>query len=452
MGYTSPTALMNPTTTIQPRPLTLRRIIKTWWPLAASWLMMTLAFPAMNAVIARLADPEINLAAYGSVVHPISLIIESPIIMLLAASTALSKDWASYLKVRCFTHIAAVSLGLLHALVAFTPLYYFVTRQLLGVPEEIIEPARLGLMLMTPWTPAIALRRFQQGAMIRYGHSDAVVVGTVIRLVTYLLALGVGFSLKTVPGAVVGAAAQALSVTAEGTYAVLRVRPVLNEIRAAPAVEPLTWGKFFAFYVPLALTSLMSFLWQPVASAGLSRMPRALESLAVWPVVYSLVTVLRSFGTAYNEVVVALMGEPRAQTSLRRFTTGLALSTSGLHLLLMITPLAYLYFNQLSALSQPLSSVAVQGTWILLPIPALVAMQSWYQGAIMHGSNTRGISESVAIFLATAALVLAVGVALGRVMGLYYGALAYLLASLAQTAWQWLRSRPAMRAARSESQ
>lgn len=70
--------------------LSTRRIARAWWPLAASWLLMGAEAPILSAVVARLADPEINLAAYSGIVFPLSLIIESPIIMLLAASTTLS--------------------------------------------------------------------------------------------------------------------------------------------------------------------------------------------------------------------------------------------------------------------------------------------------------------------------------------------------------------------------
>ncbi len=76
--------------------LSFSHIFKTWWPLAVSWLFMGLEQPLVGAVIARLAEPTINLAALGGVVFPVALIIEAPVIMLLAASTALSKDWASY--------------------------------------------------------------------------------------------------------------------------------------------------------------------------------------------------------------------------------------------------------------------------------------------------------------------------------------------------------------------
>src|SRR5512134_1247840 len=100
-----------------------RQIVAAWWPLAASWLLMAVELPAISAVIARLANPEIHLAAFGGVVFPLALIIESPIIMLLAASTALSKDWASYMRMRRFMMVSGAVLTALHVLVAFTPLY-----------------------------------------------------------------------------------------------------------------------------------------------------------------------------------------------------------------------------------------------------------------------------------------------------------------------------------------
>ncbi|MBK5109576.1 MAG: hypothetical protein JJE12_15685, partial [Anaerolineales bacterium] len=101
-------------------PLSYRRILSTWWPLAASWLLMGLELPVLSAVMARLPNPAINLAAYGGIVFPLALIIESPVIMLLAASTALSKDYASYQLIRRFMLVSAVALTGLHILIAFT--------------------------------------------------------------------------------------------------------------------------------------------------------------------------------------------------------------------------------------------------------------------------------------------------------------------------------------------
>jgi len=40
--------------------VTTRSIFKTWWPLAASWMLMALELPAINIVITRLVNPEIH--------------------------------------------------------------------------------------------------------------------------------------------------------------------------------------------------------------------------------------------------------------------------------------------------------------------------------------------------------------------------------------------------------
>ena len=72
--------------------ITYRKIFTVWWPLALSWLLMGIELPMLTSVVARLPDPEINLAAYGEIVFPLALILEAPVLMLLSASTALSQD------------------------------------------------------------------------------------------------------------------------------------------------------------------------------------------------------------------------------------------------------------------------------------------------------------------------------------------------------------------------
>lgn len=428
-------------------PLPLNRIFRTWWPLAASWVLMGAELPALSAVVARLPEPEINLAAYGGIVFPIALIIESPVIMLLAASTALSKDWASYQKVRRFMMAAGASLTALHVLIAFTPLYDFIVERILGSPAEIIEPGRIGLMIMTPWTWSIAYRRFNQGVLIRYGYSKAVGAGTAVRLTADLAVLLIGYLIGTVPGIVVATSAVAAGVISEAVYAGIVVRPVLRtQVKVMPAVEPpLTLRAFRDFYFPLVLTSLLTLLVQPIGSAALSRMPQALASLAVWPVVSGLIFMLRSLGMAYNEVVVALLDEPLSTGSLRRFTALLAGSTTLLQLAITATPLAGLWFEGISGLEPGLASLAVSGMWIALPMPALSAAQSWCQGLILHDRRTRGITEAVIIFLLTCITVLSIGVAWGGATGLFVGLAAFVGAMILQTVWLWHRSRPAER-------
>jgi len=433
----------NPSTAVS-----LRRIAKIWWPLAASWLLMGLEGPAISAVIARLANPEINLAAYGGVVFPLALFIEAPIIMLLAASTALCKDWESYRKLRVYMHSLSAGLTLLHVLIAFTPLYDLIVGRAIQAPGEIVEPARIGLMITLPWTWSIAYRRFNQGVLIRFGHSLAVGVGTLVRLFADGLVLVIGYLVGSVPGIIVASTAIVAGVFSEALYVGIRVQPVLRgQLKPAPsAPQPLTLRAFLHFYVPLSLTSLIFLAARPIVSAGISRMPGALESLAAWPVVTGLVFLLRSFGVSYNEVVIALLDEPRSSPSLRRFTALLVGMTTGMLLIVVGTPLAAFWFKGVSGLAEPLVVLARTSLWFALPLPALNVLQSWYQGVILHSRRTRYITEAVVIYLIVLNAVIWTSVAWGAITGIYVGLVGLSAGEFLRTCWLAWRSRHARQA------
>ncbi len=434
--------------------ISLRRIFNTWSPLAFSWLLMGAELPALSAVVARLPNPEVNLAAYGGIVFPLALIIEAPVIMLLAASTALSKDWVSYLKIRRFMMVVGGSMTALHILIAFTPLYSIVVKNILGVPAEILEPGRIGLMIMTPWTWSIAYRRFNQGVLIRFGHSRTIGVGTVIRLSADGLVLLTGYLLGNISGIVVATSAVAAGVISEAIYVGIVVKPVLhNELKIAPPVHPvLTLRSFLDFYIPLAMTSLLFLLAQPIGSAAISRLPLALSSLAVLPVVNGLVFMFRSLGVAYNEVVVALLDEPHSYANLRRFTTRLSVFSTLALLIMAITPLSSLWFGWISGLRAELVEMARLALYIALPLPALAVLQSWYQGAILHGRVTRGITEAVVIYLATSGVLYLIAVIWAPLAGLYVALIVMGISMGTQTAWLWLRSRSVMERIRQREQ
>jgi len=425
-------------------PIPLRSIFQTWWPLAASWLLMSIELPMVSAVLARLAEPRISLAAYGGVVFPISMVIESPIIMLLAASTTLSRDWASYLLVRRFMAGAALVLTAIHAAVAFTPLFDVVVGRWIGAPEEIQPAARIGLQIMTPWTASIAYRRFQHGVLIRFGRSRVVGSGTVIRIVMNAVTLAIGVSIGGVPGIVVGTAGVAVGVLLEAIYIGWRVRPVIRgPLRQVPPVStPLTSRAFLEFYVPLALTSFLLLAAMPIGSAGMSRMPRPLDSLATWPVLNGLFFLFRGIGIAFNEVVVARAEEAGAIVALRRFSWTMSLIMTTVFLLLAATPASRVWFETISGLSPQLSDLGRSAIWIGTLLPGLAFIQSFHTGLLVHGRVTRAVTESVLFSLATSVVVIIVGAFLGTIPGVYVALLGVVLGTLAQVGWLMRRSRP----------
>ena len=93
--------------------------------------------PTFSWFVASLPEQKINLAAFGSIAFPISMVVEGPIIMLLAASTALCKDIRAYRKLQQFTLLLAGILTAIHILIAFTPLYDWIIDSVIKKVKEL---------------------------------------------------------------------------------------------------------------------------------------------------------------------------------------------------------------------------------------------------------------------------------------------------------------------------
>jgi hypothetical protein len=429
--------------------ITTRQVFRTWWPLAASWALMALEGPLQTVFVARLADPKIHLAAFGSLVLPVAMLIEAPIIMLLSASTALCTDFDAYRRIRRFMHGVSAGLTALHALLALTPLYHVLVVSVLHAPPETVEPARIGFALMIPWTWAIAYRRFHQGVLIRFGRSLTVGIGTLVRLAANGVVLGLGFTLFKVPGTTLACLAVMAGVLSEAAYAGYCVRPVLRgELPRASASQPLSTKAFLRFYVPLSLTSLIFMGVRPILSAAVGRMPNALDSLAVVPVVNGLVFLFRSVGAAYNEVVIAHLDRRGASVVLARFSRWLALGTTLGLVVIAATPLSRVWFGTISGLSGSLMNLARSCLWITILLPALAATQSYFQGVIMHSKRTRSITEAVFVYLVSSVVILGIGITWGGASGAFVALASIAVGEVLRTAWFFWRSREPRRALR----
>lgn len=417
--------------------MSLRSVYKSWWPLAVSWLLMACETPIVVFFLGRMSHAERNIAAFGGVALPVGFIIEAPILMLLSASTALSRDEASYKKLRFYTHVMGAALTLVHVILVFTPLYHVIAVRILAAPEEVVGPTRECLMFMTPWTWAIGYRRFNQGVLIRFGFSKWVGAGTLVRLCFLTAFLAAACSLSSLSGAAIGGLALTVAVVSEAIFVKWKVAPVRKtHIPAALPVQPLiTTRYFFRFYTPLALTALLTMLTQPIGSASLSRMPDPMASLTVWPVLGILVFLFRCTGLAMTEVSVAMLDDPKESRSLFPFCRILMVVTSGLLLIIAATPLSSGWFRFTAALSDDLVNYGRIALLFSVPLPALSVLQSWYQGNLLVAHRTRPITEAIILFLTLSLVLLLIGVKYLPFPGLYYFNFVMLLGTIIQTLW-----------------
>ena len=207
--------------------LNLRKIFWFWLPLAASWALMTLEGPTIQATISRLPEATTMLAAAG-IVLSMEVTFESPIMMLLATGTALAKTPQAYRLLRRFVLHLNILLTLIGAAVAFIdPVYNWLISGVMGIPAPIAEAAQPAMQIMTFWSAAIGWRRFYQGILIRFGHTRRVGIGTGVRLTAVAIAAVTLATLTTWPGVVVGACVWMVGVLSEMIYSYLAARPVV---------------------------------------------------------------------------------------------------------------------------------------------------------------------------------------------------------------------------------
>lgn len=421
-----------------------RDILWFWLPLFASWMLMTAEGPIVSATINRLPNEVIMLAAQGIVIS-LSVFIESPIINMLATSTALVKDWQSYVVVRRFTIHWMVALTAVTLLIAFTPLFDLVVRRGMGAPPEVAVWVRPGLQIMSLWSAAIAWRRFLQGILIGFNQPRKMAWGTAVRLVS-TTAVIVPLALATDwPGVYVAASGLMTGVVAEALFATWAVRPLfkkeLNPATAVADLVPISYRDLFWFHMPLAGTSVLILLVQPLVVFSLARLDRPTQSLAAWPVLFQLMLMARAAALALPEAVISLSKGPHTYAPIRRFSLNLAGATTLIIALIIFTPAADFYLFIVQDMTAAVGELARSSLPYFLLYPALATLTSWLRGLLIHKRATKYVNVGMVVNLVLTAVILIAGV-FWRWPGLITAAVALNLASVAELLYLWWRTEP----------
>lgn len=421
---------------------TRRGIFLFWAPLAIQWLMMAAEGPFLAAIIARMVDPAHNLAAYG-VAIAFAILLESPVIMLMSASTALVEDSESYRRLRNFANALNISATALVFVTLIPPVFDWATDTLLGIPAPVRSLVYGSLWLLLPWPAAIGYRRFLHGLLIRSGRTRLVAYGTILRL------FGMGttglllYLFSPLPGAWVGALSLSTGVTIEAIAARFMARGEVIRLQAtSPAaitsgaaglsgidsemntagesttsgilargedalrrtgpaararrkINASGYGDIARFYFPLALTSFIGLTVQPLLTFFMGRAPAPIESLAVFPVVHALSFLFRAPGLAFQEVVIALSGRRLEHIApLRSFGLALGLTATLGLALVTFTPLAGFWFGIVSGLPDELATLAAQPSRIMVPLPAMTVLLAFQQAILVQTRRTRAITAA----------------------------------------------------------
>ncbi len=419
----------------------MKEIFSTYWPLAISWLFMAADTPAITAIVSRMNDPKNVLAAHGTA-YPLMLMIEAPVIMLTSASLALCCDGKNYRRMYRLMVFICLLVTALHALICIPPVFELVFVKILGTPPELLSYCHEELVFVIPWSGLIGFRRFNQGVLIRTGRSHKVTIGTVIRIVSMLGSLFIFLALKDrCTGARAAGMSMTICVALESLYnGIAGHKAAMRDLIPLETDEPLiTRQELSAFVLPLILTTFMSNIWMSIGSAAVSRMIDPVSSLAVWPVISSMLSLLKCWGNAINETALAKLRIPDMRRQLERFTFLVTIWTLLLFLMFALPPVNDLWYIRVSSLRPDLAAISKSAFPLVILVLLLCPVQNYYQAILVNRKRTRSVFISLLVFLAVIFVVFCFGLVLKRWMGIYIIVCGMSLATAAQVLF--LRSR-----------
>jgi hypothetical protein len=245
-----------------------------------------------------------------------------------------------------------------------------------------------------------------------------------------VLAMATGWS-----GVIVGSSALMAGVLAEAFYATITAREIIRDQFGPRSLlaegRPPTYKGLFWFHLPLAATSFLTLLIQPLVAFSLARSANPTVSLAAWPVVFQFTLVSRAAAFALPEVIIALYSGKQSFRALGRFTLTLVVGSTVFMIVVVLTPLINYYLFVVQDLTVIVAEIVQSGMVLLLPLPALATLISWIRGLMINVGNTRPVNNGMIINLVVTAVVLYIGVS-QQWPGIKSAAMALVLAAAAE--------------------
>lgn len=403
---------------------------------------MAVESPVNVAVLSRLPQPVLNTAAF-SMLMALSLWIESPVIDLLSTSTTLSKDRKTFLAIREFSVGMMVFASGMHALIALTPLYWFVTVTLFRFPVEVASHARIGMMLMIPWSACIGWRRHLQGILIRYGQTRLIGIGTTVRVGTMTLTAVTLFLTVQLAGTVIAGIALVTGVFCEAAFAHWASQgSIAQHLQTDRAdVAPIALRKLLSFHLPLTLTTMVNLSTLLLVAAAVAHTPHPVLGLAALQVAQTLLWLCRTSIFALPEVVITLARDAASTMALRRFCLNAGFIASGALLFLWVTGLDRLFFARILGATEAETALAHLAFIAPAATPFIGALQCYLRGVLTLHHST--VARLYAILVGLAALLIGLMIGIRTSLeGVVTAGLALTVAMLAELGvltWFWQR-------------
>ncbi len=355
---------------------------------------MTLGDMLRPIALSRLPHTELALAAIG-VVKSVAIFLESPIIMILHASTALSANKSSHRALWSFTLLFCGLLTSTFLVLCFQPIYHWLFIDIFGVSQEIAELARFPFFLMIPWPALIAVRRFHQGLLVRDRRERAMAQAGMIRLLFTIGILGLGTKCE-LEGTTVAALSLIGAVAIEALVVIyFSLRAKIRLAEATTSKLPNSLASVARYYAPLGSTSMIVWGARALILGVIARAPDGVFGIAVWTAAMGFVLPIANATRMMQQIVISSTNVHRQ--TLLRFTLLIGTGCSAPLLVLGFSESGLVLLRALLGDNPNLSIASLLVIKLCFVLPLLTALQNSYQGFLILSGNHWWINAATLI-------------------------------------------------------
>ena len=417
------------------RPPSQRELFALIFPLALSGIFFPLGPPVISAALARTREPELALAAY-SVAFSVTTVVASCLFGLRHMTAALGRDRDILSRMARFSLLVAGVATAILLVVSQPPAFSLLVERLLGIPAEIARLMPPALVVMA-FNPLLSVGRgFHQGILVRNGTSGPIGIGALGHLVGVSIVMVAGIAFTDIEGPLLAALALFVGQIAYMVLVWLPCRPIIR--KRVPDHDPgfkpehRTYKYVVYFYMPVAVSILLTTIAEPALQTGMARTPLAGASLAAYPICFSLLLLAEAPLSNAMHVVIASVKDRASFLAARRFLASMAAVLTLIMGMVALPPAKEFVFGSLFGISGHVKELAMRAYPLLVLMPLIMSGRSLYLGGLVARYHTAPIRSAAMVQIIVLVAVLCAGVIYGQISGLIVALCAKMSATSAE--------------------
>lgn len=161
--------------------------------------------------------------------------------------------------------------------------------------------------------------------------------------------------------------------------------------------KPVTYGRIFRFWSPLAGTWLMMAVEGPFLAAAIARLASPTENLAAYGISIAFALMIEAPVIMLLSAATALVRDKTSYLALRRFTYVLNAALTAVMILVLVPPVFRLLTGTLLNLPTEVARLVYGAMVLLLPWPGAIGYRRFLQGTLVRHDMTSRVAYGTVV-------------------------------------------------------